>query len=82
MLKEVENVSFYYLEVMSISLQELVDWVFYLFITNIQKIFSVRKVLNNEHFLIIHDKSILCQYQSLIILSQSVGVNTKVLLVI
>ena len=72
----------YELQVMSASLQQLVHWRVYLFITNIQKIFSVRKVLNNEHFLIMHGKSISYQYQSLIILSQSVGANTKVLLVI
>ena len=66
---------------MSVLLQQLVDCVFYLFITNIKKIFSVRSV-NNVHYLIIHGKSILYQYQSLIILSQSVGVNTKVILVI
>ena len=65
---------------MSVLLQQLVDCVFYLFITNIKKIFSVRRV-NNVHYLIIHGKSIY-QYQSLIILSQSVGVNTKVILVI
>ena len=46
------------------------------FITNLQKIFSVKKVLNYEHFFIIQGKSILYQYQSLIILSQSVG-STK-----
>ena len=70
---------FDYLQVTRVSLQQLV---FYLFITNIQKIFSVRKVLNNEQFLVIHSESVLYQYLSLIILSQSVNVNTKVLLVI
>ena len=81
MFKEVENIYiFYYLQVMSISSQKLVDWVFSLFITNIQKIFSVRKALNNKHFSIVHGKSIY-QYQSLIILSESVGVNTKIPLV-
>ena len=73
---------FYYLQVMSVSLQHLVNWVFYLFITNIQKTFSVRKGPNIEHFLLIHGKSVLYQYQSLTILSQSMGVNAKVLLVI
>ena len=70
---------FDYLQVTRVSLQQLV---FYLFITNIQKIFSIRKVLNNEQFLVIHGESVLYQYLSLIILSQSVNVNTKVLLVI
>ena len=49
---------FYYQQDISVSLH-LVDWIFYLLFTNSLKIFPVGKVLNNEHFLIIHGKSIL-----------------------
>ena len=51
-----------YLQVMSISPQQFVDLVFYWLITNMQKMFSVRKVINNEQFFIIHGKNILYQY--------------------
>lgn len=48
-----------------------------------QKMFSVRKVLIDEHlFIMVYGKSILCQYQSLIIFSQSVDANSKVLVLI
>ena len=79
--KDIENVSFitYKSWVFHYS-----NWLieYFTYSLQISKKYSVIEVLNNKHFLIIHDKSILYQYQSLIILSQSVSVNTKVLLVI
>ena len=75
---------FYYLNVMSILLPQLIGYFTCSLHISKKDICNeqVRKVLNNEHFLIIHGKIILKQHQSLIILSQSMGVNKKVILII